>query len=83
MRPELKRPEKKHFYTYPAGWFVPSIVIIGFKSFLRFLAARLLLLLLLPLVLAFDAFWASGDCVPFIVVYSSNLPVRDSAGSVF
>jgi hypothetical protein len=56
---------------------------MGFKSFLRFLAARLLLLLLLPLVLAFAAFWASGDCVPFIVVYSSNLPVRDSAGSVF
>lgn len=57
------------------------MVIIGFKSFLRFLAARLLLLLLEPLLLAFKAFWASGDCVPFIVSGCPNLPARDSAGS--
>jgi hypothetical protein len=59
------------------------MVIIGFRSFLRFLAARLLLLLFDPLLLAFKAFCASGDCVPFIVFGSSSLLARDCAGTIW
>lgn len=48
------------------------MVMMGFNpSFLRFLAARLLLLLLCPLALADEVgggFWASGGCEPFIMM---------------
>lgn len=47
------------------------MVMIGFRpSFLRFLAARLLLVLACPLVPAEEGggFWDSGDSVPFMMV---------------
>lgn len=47
------------------------MVMMGFRpSFLRFLAARLLLVLACPLVPAEEGggFWDSGDSVPFMMV---------------